>query len=35
MFVEVADLGKFVAQFVAVTLVMPFSFLGNKYWSFQ
>jgi dolichol-phosphate mannosyltransferase len=35
LFVEVAGLGKFVAQFIAVTLVMPFSFLANKYWSFK
>jgi dolichol-phosphate mannosyltransferase len=35
MFVELADLGKFVAQLIAVTLVMPFSFLANKYWSFR
>ena len=34
-FVEVFDLGKIVSQFIAVILVMPVSFLGNKYWSFR
>lgn len=34
-FVEIAGIGKIVGQLVAVTLVMPVSFLGNKYWSFR
>jgi putative flippase GtrA len=34
-FVEVAGIGKIVGQLVAVALVMPVSFLGNKYWSFR
>ena len=34
-FVEIAGIGKIVGQLVAVTLVMPVSFLGNKYWSFK
>ena len=34
-FVEVAGIGKIVGQLIAVTLVMPVSFLGNKYWSFR
>jgi dolichol-phosphate mannosyltransferase len=34
-FVEIAGIGKIVGQLVAVTLVMPLSFLGNKYWSFR
>jgi dolichol-phosphate mannosyltransferase len=34
-FVELGGLGKIVAQLIAVTLVMPLSFLGNKYWSFK
>jgi dolichol-phosphate mannosyltransferase len=34
-FVELAGIGKIVGQLVAVTLVMPLSFLGNKYWSFK
>ena len=34
-FVEIAGIGKIVGQLIAVTLVMPVSFLGNKYWSFR
>jgi putative flippase GtrA len=34
-FVEVVGLGKIVGQIIAVILVMPVSFLGNKYWSFR
>jgi dolichol-phosphate mannosyltransferase len=34
-FVELGGLGKIVSQLIAVTLVMPLSFLGNKYWSFK
>lgn len=34
-FVELGGLGKIVAQLIAVALVMPISFLGNKYWSFR
>jgi dolichol-phosphate mannosyltransferase len=35
LFVEQFGIGKVVAQLVAVTLVMPVSFLGNKLWSFR
>jgi dolichol-phosphate mannosyltransferase len=34
-FVEVFGIGKIVGQVIAVILVMPVSFLGNKYWSFR
>ncbi len=34
-FVELAGVGKVVGQIVAVILVTPVSFLGNKYWSFR
>jgi dolichol-phosphate mannosyltransferase len=34
-FVEVVGIGKIVGQIIAVILVMPVSFLGNKYWSFR
>ena len=34
-FVEIGGLGKIVGQLIAVTIVMPVSFLGNKYWSFK
>ncbi len=34
-FVEIGGIGKIVGQLVAVTIVMPVSFLGNKYWSFK
>jgi dolichol-phosphate mannosyltransferase len=34
-FVEVAGIGKIVSQIIVVILVMPVSFLGNKYWSFR
>jgi putative flippase GtrA len=34
-FVEVFDADKVLAQLVAVTLVMPVSFLCNKLWSFR
>jgi len=30
-----AGLGKIVAQAVAVVLVTPLNFLGNKLWSFR
>jgi dolichol-phosphate mannosyltransferase len=33
--VEGFGVGKIVAQLVAVSLVMPLSFLGNKLWSFR
>ena len=35
LFVEVGGLGKIVAQVIAVILVTPISFLGNKLWSFR
>jgi len=31
----VAGLGKIVAQAIAVVLVMPLNFVGNKLWSFR
>ena len=31
----VAGLGKIVAQAIAVVLVMPLNFIGNKLWSFR
>ena len=34
-FVEVVGIGKIVSQIIVVILVMPVSFLGNKYWSFR
>ncbi len=34
-FVELFDADKVVAQLIAVTLVMPVSFLSNKLWSFR
>jgi dolichol-phosphate mannosyltransferase len=35
LFIEEFAMGKVVAQLIAVTLVMPISFLGNKLWSFR
>jgi putative flippase GtrA len=35
LFIEHFGMGKVVAQLIAVTLVMPISFLGNKLWSFR
>jgi dolichol-phosphate mannosyltransferase len=35
IFVESLDMGKVVAQLIAVTLVMPISFIGNRLWSFR
>jgi putative flippase GtrA len=34
LFVE-AGLGKIVSQAIAVVLVTPLNFLGNKLWSFR
>jgi putative flippase GtrA len=35
LLVEVAGLGKIVAQAIAIVLVTPLNFLGNKLWSFK
>ena len=35
LFVETFHAQKVLAQLLAVSLVMPFSFLGNKLWSFR
>ncbi len=35
LLVETFEVGKLLAQVVAVGLVMPLSFLGNKLWSFR
>ncbi len=35
LLVEAAGLGKFVAQAVAIVLVTPVNFIGNKLWSFR
>jgi putative flippase GtrA len=35
LLVEVAGLGKFVAQAIAIVLVVPVNFVGNKLWSFR
>jgi len=35
LFVESFHAQKVLAQLLAVGLVMPFSFLGNKLWSFR
>ncbi len=35
LFVEQFGMGKIQAQVLAVCLVTPISFLGNKYWSFR
>jgi putative flippase GtrA len=35
LLVEAAGLGKFVAQAIAIMLVVPVNFVGNKLWSFR
>jgi putative flippase GtrA len=35
LFVEVAGIGKIVSQAIAIVLVTPLNFLGNKLWSFR
>jgi putative flippase GtrA len=35
LLVEVAGIGKIVSQAIAVVLVTPLNFLGNKLWSFR
>ena len=35
LLVEVAGLGKFTAQAIAIVLVTPVNFIGNKLWSFR
>jgi dolichol-phosphate mannosyltransferase len=34
-FLNVAGFGKIVSQAIAIALVMPLNFLGNKLWSFR
>jgi putative flippase GtrA len=35
LFLDVLGLGKIVSQAIAIILVMPLNFLGNKLWSFR
>ena len=35
IFLDSFGLGKVVAQAIAILLVMPLNFLGNKLWSFR
>jgi putative flippase GtrA len=35
LLVEVAGMGKIVSQAIAIVLVTPLNFLGNKLWSFR
>jgi putative flippase GtrA len=35
LFVSAAGLGKFLANAIAIVLVMPLNFIGNKLWSFR
>ena len=35
VFLDWLDLGKIVAQALAIILVMPLNFIGNKLWSFR
>ena len=35
LLVDAAGIGKFAANAVAIVLVMPLNFLGNKLWSFR
>jgi putative flippase GtrA len=35
LFLDVLHLGKIVSQAIAIILVMPLNFLGNKLWSFR
>ena len=35
LFLDVIGLGKVVSQAIAILLVMPLNFLGNKLWSFR
>jgi putative flippase GtrA len=35
LFLDVMGLGKIVSQAIAIILVMPLNFLGNKLWSFR
>jgi putative flippase GtrA len=35
LFLDVLHLGKIVSQAIAIVLVMPLNFLGNKLWSFR
>ena len=35
LFIDVLGLGKIVSQAIAIVLVVPLNFLGNKLWSFK
>jgi putative flippase GtrA len=35
LFLDVIGLGKIVSQAIAIVLVTPLNFLGNKLWSFR
>lgn len=35
LLVSVAGVGKFIANAIAIVLVMPLNFVGNKLWSFR
>jgi putative flippase GtrA len=35
LFLDVLGLGKIVSQAIAIILVMPLNFVGNKLWSFR
>jgi putative flippase GtrA len=35
VFLDAIGLGKIVSQAIAILLVMPLNFLGNKLWSFR
>ena len=35
LFLDVLHMGKIVSQAIAIILVMPLNFLGNKLWSFR
>ena len=35
VFLDVLGLGKIVSQAIAIVLVLPLNFLGNKLWSFR
>jgi len=35
LFLDVAGLGKIVSQAIAIVLVTPLNFIGNKLWSFR
>ena len=35
LFLDVMGLGKVVSEAIAIVLVMPLNFIGNKLWSFR